>query len=809
MGEFCFGCFAELEKKCVCPYCGYDESADKGKYPSALPLGSILKERYIVGRVLGQGGFGITYAALDFGTKKLMAIKEYLPEMLASRDATGTVTSFAGQRTVDFNQGKEGFLEEANTLVDFKENPYIVNIHDFFEENGTAYFVMEFIQGMSLKNYVKSMGGKLGEEEANRILLPIMEALQDVHGKGIIHRDIAPDNIIVTAKGSAKLIDFGAARYSTGEKSQSLDVILKHGYAPKEQYTRRGKQGAFTDVYAMAATYYFAVTGRVPPDAIDRTEEEGLIVPHSLGIELKRSTEDALLKGLEVQHADRYQTMAEFMQALKGQAKAPEAEEKKPEKPAVQEKVKEPAGKKPPAIKFSAKKLPKIDAFVSENQQKLTNIAAAAAVLLFLLSISLDVEVVKLIFGPLKWRHSAGFYLSVILCSLLYPLLAFGFKRKDRRFMLAPVLLILVNAFFYGLHLNQGYFPDNLTPKVAFIVAIVYAFFVLLALRAKKPMPMCAAAIFAQLFYLCFMLTRIRGYDYAQFMMAIHAGFPPTIIWAYGAFGQFWAFLLERLSFILVAVGICALPKTAGTGKKPKISLPKTPIAKKAAPGGKPGKAETLIQKHSGLIRKISAVAALVLFVISNGGILFAFEAASWAAGRDNLSVPFYIFTALAWIGYLLIGAGLWLGRRALIIPTAMLLALSALFSFTFGSLYFVILCKLCSLVYAVFLLLTLRAERPLLPAAAAVLSQIAHVIVIGSWRGEYSWIYTFSGNAPTMKAIKSYVYSSNDVMWRFILIRLFLCIIALAICALPPVTEGARSFYLKPLWQKIKKLKK
>ena len=593
MAELCFGCFTENENKGHCPICGYEPSIDAGKFPNSLPHGSILKERYIVGRVMGQGGFGITYAALDFATKKLVAIKEYLPEVLAGRDSTGSVRTHSAQRSEDFDQGKLGFLDEANTLVDFKENSHIVNIHDFFEENGTAYFVMEFVRGMSLKKYVKSMGGRLGEEEANRILLPIMNALCEVHAKGIIHRDIAPDNIIVTAQGSAKLIDFGAARYSTGEKSQSLDVILKHGYAPKEQYTRRGKQGPFTDVYAMAATYYFAVTGRVPPDAIDRTEEESLIAPSTLGIELARDTEAALMKALEVQHADRYQSMGEFMQALKGQTEPEKAPENKPE--------------------------------------------------------------------------------------------------------------------------IKGTKPE----------------------KENKP------------------------------------------------------------------------EKASGAKKKPQISLPKTPIAKKAAPEGKPGKAETLIQKHSGLICKISAVAALVLFVISIGGVSFAFQGASLAAGRNNLSVPFYIFTALAWIGYLLIGAGLWLGRRAMIVPTAMLLALSGLFSFTFGSLYFVTLSKLCSLVYAVFLLLALRAERPLLPAAAAVLSQLAHVIVIGSWRGEYSWIYTFSSNTPTMKAIQSYVYSSDQSMGRFLLIRLFLCIIALAICALPPVTEGARSLYLKPLCQKIKKLKK
>ena len=254
MSELCFNCFQEKLNTGPCKSCGYDPAEDKDKYPTAIRQGEILKERYIVGRVLGQGGFGVTYVAMDFATKQLVAIKEYLPEVLATRDRTGQVSAYGGQRTVDFEQGKKGFLDEVNALVDFSRNPNIVNILDYFEEHGTAYFVMEFVRGMNLRSYVKRMGGRLGQKEAERILLPIMNALEDVHAKGLIHRDIAPDNIIVTADGSAKLIDFGAARYSTGEKSQSLDVVLKHGYAPREQYSRHSRQGAFTDVYAMAAT---------------------------------------------------------------------------------------------------------------------------------------------------------------------------------------------------------------------------------------------------------------------------------------------------------------------------------------------------------------------------------------------------------------------------------------------------------------------------------------------------------------------------------------------------------------------------
>ncbi len=408
MAELCFGCFAELENKGPCPHCGYDPKEDAGKFPNALRPGTILKERYIVGRVLGQGGFGITYAALDFATKKLMAVKEYLPEVLASRDATGQVSSYAGQRTLDFNMGKEGFLNEANALVEFKDNPYIVNIHDYFEENGTAYFVMEFVRGMSLRSYVKRMGGRLGQKEAERILLPIMEALEDVHAKGLVHRDIAPDNIIVTAEGEAKLIDFGAARYSTGEKSQSLDVVLKHGYAPIEQYSRHSRQGAFTDVYAMAATYYFAVTGRVPPDAIDRLSEDSIVAPDALGVKLTENAEKTVFKALKVQSAERIQSMDEFIKGLKEQAK-PAEEKARPEKLPEIKKEPEPKPKKEPKPKIERPKADikaKIKALKGKIGKK--HIIIAAAVLLAPLLIIGCMRAINSAAQPYHYNEKSG-----------------------------------------------------------------------------------------------------------------------------------------------------------------------------------------------------------------------------------------------------------------------------------------------------------------------------------------------------------------------------------------------------------------
>ncbi|MBR1691757.1 MAG: leucine-rich repeat protein, partial [Lachnospiraceae bacterium] len=168
----------------------------------------------------------------------------------------------------------------------------------------------------TLQEHLDSKGGKLEWEAAWKLLIPVADALSAVHEKGIIHRDVKPGNIFLTKDGSVKLIDFGAARYSLGKHSQSLDIVLTHGFAPKEQYTRRGRQGPYTDIYAFAATYYYAITGKTPPDSVERMDEDDLISPRNLGIPLPRRAEDALLTALAVQASDRYQSMDEFQTAF-------------------------------------------------------------------------------------------------------------------------------------------------------------------------------------------------------------------------------------------------------------------------------------------------------------------------------------------------------------------------------------------------------------------------------------------------------------------------------------------------------------
>lgn len=285
------------------------------KFPLALAEGTVLAGQYIIEKALGQGGFGITYKAKDYKSGQSVAVKEFFPEALATRTNT-TVVPFTGERGESYAYGKNCFLQEAETLAQFIGIENIVRIHSYFEENGTAYFVMDFIEGVSFDEYIKSKGGKISYEEAEKVLIKIIEALAIVHSKGIVHRDVTPDNIYITNDGVVKLLDFGAARYSIGDKSRSLDVVLKHGFAPKEQYTRHGKQGPFTDVYTVGASFYFAITGKRPPDSIDRIEEDDLVPPSRLGVQIPAAKENAILKAMSVQPADRYQTMNEFKAAL-------------------------------------------------------------------------------------------------------------------------------------------------------------------------------------------------------------------------------------------------------------------------------------------------------------------------------------------------------------------------------------------------------------------------------------------------------------------------------------------------------------
>ena len=317
--NLCYNCFKEKpEGNGPCPYCGFDLEENVKKYPVTLRAGTILNGRYMVGRVLGQGGFGITYLAWDESLKARVAVKEYMPNEMAARVGT-TVSVAMKSRVEDFAYGLERFQEEARTLAKFMGQPNIAGVTDYFDENGTSYFVMDYIEGISFKTYIANAGGNVSVEEALNVMIPVLRALTAVHAEGFIHRDVTPDNIYITKDGNVKLLDFGSARYSLGDKSKSLDVVLKVGYAPKEQYTRRGRQGPYTDVYSCAACLYAAITGYLPPESLERLDHDELVPPSQMGVEIPLYLERAILKGLAVQLENRFQTAGEFLEALESQ----------------------------------------------------------------------------------------------------------------------------------------------------------------------------------------------------------------------------------------------------------------------------------------------------------------------------------------------------------------------------------------------------------------------------------------------------------------------------------------------------------
>jgi OFA family oxalate/formate antiporter-like MFS transporter len=282
-----------------------------------LPQGTELHQRYVIESLLGHGGFGITYAAYDQVLGARVAIKEYLPRHLATRAEGRTqVSVYSGAARQHYDYGLEKFMEEAQVLAQFSHHPNVVSARDFFEANGTAYMVMEYVEGVTLKEYLENKGGRISFEEAQGIMMPVMDALREVHQAGLLHRDISPDNIYITIAAQIRVIDFGAARYYAGEQSKSLSVILKPGYAPEEQYRSSGKQGAWTDVYAVGATLYKALTGQTPPDALDRKEEDTLEPPSRLGVSLRPPVERALMKAMAVSPGQRFQTMGEFQQSF-------------------------------------------------------------------------------------------------------------------------------------------------------------------------------------------------------------------------------------------------------------------------------------------------------------------------------------------------------------------------------------------------------------------------------------------------------------------------------------------------------------
>ena len=300
-----------------------------------LRKGTRLIGRYTVEGVLGQGGFGITYLGMDELHKKKVAIKEFFPQGIVTRNIeyedTVTVT-LVGEKE-NYDKGKERFLKEAQTMAMFSKDKGIVKALDFFEINNTAYIVMEYLEGVTLKQYLRE-NERIDAEDLVELLVPLIEALDEIHSQGLIHRDISPDNIMVLPDGRIKLMDFGAARDYTEFGEKSLSIVLKPGYAPPEQYQTHGVQGPWTDIYALCATMYKCITGENPPDAIDRLVDDYLKKISAFGITVSPQIEKAIIKGMSVAAKDRYQNVGDFCEDLYGgyeENSEPEAEESQAE----------------------------------------------------------------------------------------------------------------------------------------------------------------------------------------------------------------------------------------------------------------------------------------------------------------------------------------------------------------------------------------------------------------------------------------------------------------------------------------------
>ncbi len=316
--KYCPYCMTVVSENESCSVCGLTA----GTYissPHHLPPGTVLMDRYLVGRVLGEGGFGITYIGCDLRLELKVAIKEYYPVDRATRNASSSleVTNFVGPSAKSYERGKQKFLGEAQVMARMDKQQAIVSVRDFFEVNNTAYIVMEYIEGITFRELVEKKGGKIAPDELFPMIEPLFHALTIMHENGLIHRDISPDNLMLE-NGKIRLLDFGCAREAS-RGNETMTIALKHGYAPIEQYQQKG-QGPWTDIYALSATIYYCLTGKVPPQALDRITEDDLLLPSKLGVQLSEGQEKALLKGMKLQPNRRFSSAEKMWRAIYAQS---------------------------------------------------------------------------------------------------------------------------------------------------------------------------------------------------------------------------------------------------------------------------------------------------------------------------------------------------------------------------------------------------------------------------------------------------------------------------------------------------------
>ena len=319
MTDYCFQCCMEKGRPAGCGECGAGAPGiEVARHPHYLPPGTPLNHgQYLVGRTLGAGGFGVTYLGVDAQLGMRLAIKELLPIDLAVRAADGKHVVPVGDGGDAIAAGLDGFLREARMLIPFSEHPNVVSILSFFEDYGTAYMVMPYLDGVPLDQFLEERGGRLEQQEALPIVLGLLDALRATHGRDLLHRDIKPQNVFITRDGMVKLLDFGSARQVIGQKTKTMTAVVTDGYAPFEQYQTRMKQGPSTDVYAVGATFYRMLTGQTPQPALVRLTADSLTPPDQVpGARVSAGVSAAVMTALAVKPHERFQSAEAFAAAL-------------------------------------------------------------------------------------------------------------------------------------------------------------------------------------------------------------------------------------------------------------------------------------------------------------------------------------------------------------------------------------------------------------------------------------------------------------------------------------------------------------
>lgn len=319
--ELCMNCFSVKGPYEVCRYCGYVEGTPP-EQPHYLRSGTVLKGHFIVGTAIGVGGFGITYKCYDATLGVIVAIKEFFPVGLVNRSpGEMKVGLLSGEKEKQYKNQIKRFLMEAQSIAQFGKANDIVNVFDYFEENNTAYIVMEYIDGVLLKDYLEKQGA-LSPDIAMTIIEPVVEALKKIHASGIIHRDISPDNIFIAGEDSVKVFDFGAAILNDESGAKEGEKVIKVGYSAPEQYRDSAGQGYFTDIYSIGAILYQMITGQKPIESTEREYKDELKSPLELGFDIEPNLDRAIMEALAVQPALRFQGIQQFDDAINGKRKA-------------------------------------------------------------------------------------------------------------------------------------------------------------------------------------------------------------------------------------------------------------------------------------------------------------------------------------------------------------------------------------------------------------------------------------------------------------------------------------------------------